>query len=282
MIEKTALKLFGGITRPYLDYFDGLKTNIKRAGMSFTLHEYISVLSMASLFTLMGAVIFGTVVIAFTIPSAAYAYTLAIILAMVFAGGVFALGYFYPTIKSKSVKTEIDRALPFAVFYMATSASSGVHPTQIFRMLSSRGGVIGREANKIYNDVMTIGFNLNDAIAKAATRTPSNSFADLLWGMVSVLTTGGDLEKYLTGKTRIFMAQYRRSLNDYAKQISLYTEIYITLIIIGSLFFIVLIAIISPLTGSGTLFIQTFLVFFFIPLVSAGFIVLLKGISPSE
>ena len=86
----------------------------------------------------------------------------------------------------------------------------------------------------------------------------------------------------MRGKTRTFMSQYRRSLNDYAKQISMYTEIYITLVIIGSLFFIVLISIISPLTGGGTLFIQTFLVFFFIPLVSMGFIVLLKGISPSE
>ena len=127
-----------------------------------------------------------------------------------------------------------------------------------------------------------MGMNLSDALQKSATRSPSPQFADLLWGMISIITTGGDIERYLRGKTRAFMAQHRRSLNEYAKQISLYTEIYITLIIIGSLFFIILIAIISPLTGGATTLIQTFLVFFFIPLVSIGFIVLLKGISPSE
>jgi len=55
-------------------------------------------------------------------------------------------------------------------------------------------------------------------------------------------------------------------LDDYSNQISLYTEIYITLIIVGSLFFIILIAILAPLVGGNILFVQTFLVFFFMPL----------------
>ena len=83
------------------------------------------------------------------------------------------------------------------------------------------------------------------------------------------------------------MELYRRSLNEYSKMISFYTEIYITLMIVGSLFFIVLLAVMLPIGGSAsgkssTLMLQTFLVFFFTPLVSVGFIVLLKAISPSE
>lgn len=282
MIEKLALRLFGDLTRPYLDYFDSLRNTLKTADIKIPFHEYFSLILFASLITWISVVIFGTIFITYILIYTAYSFTLAVLLSFPAAGGVFFLGYYYPNIKAKSVKTEIERSLPFAVFYMATSASSGVNPTQIFKMLSGRGGVIGREAKKIYNDVVTMGMNLSTALQKAATRSPSPQFADLLWGMISMITTGGDIEKYLRGKTRSFMSQYRRSLNEYAKQVSLYTEIYITLIIIGSLFFIILIAIISPLTGGGTLFIQTFLVFFFIPLVSMGFIVLIKGISPSE
>jgi flagellar protein FlaJ len=124
--------------------------------------------------------------------------------------------------------------------------------------------------------------DINTALQRAAVRSPSTKFAELLWGMVSILTTGGNLESYLRGRTKTAMAQYRRALNDYAKTIALYTEIYITLIIVGSLFFIILLAIISPLVGGNTLFLQTFLVFFFIPLVSVGFIMVLKGASPTE
>jgi flagellar protein FlaJ len=282
MIEKFAHQIFGGITRPYLDYFDSLRITLRSADMKIPLNEYISLVTFASFLTFFFAMIFGTIFITFTFISTAYSYTLAIILSLLSSGGVFFFGYYYPNLKAKSVKTDIERSLPFAVFYMATSASSGVNPTQIFKMLSIRGGMVGKEAKKIYNDVVTMGMNLSDALQKSATRSPSPQFADLLWGMISIITTGGDIEGYLRGKTRTFMAQYRRSLNDYAKQISLYTEIYITLIIIGSLFFIILIAIISPLTGGATSMIQTFLVFFFIPLVSMGFIILLKGISPSE
>ena len=282
MIEKFAYRLFGNITRPALDYFGDLKDNLKTANMKISYEEYLSLVFFFTAIAWGLFLIFGTMFIIVLMPDPLYSITLSFLLSLPTAGSVFLTGYYYPSLKAKSVKAQIERALPFAVFYMATSASSGVHPTQIFRMLSVRGGVIGNEARKIYNDVVTMGMNLSDALTKAATRSASPQFADLLWGMVSMLTTGGDIEEYLRGKTRAFMSQYRRALNDYAKQISMYTEIYITLIIIGSLFFIVLIAIISPLTGGGTLAIQTFLVFFFIPLVSAGFIVLLKGISPSE
>ena len=155
-----------------------------------------------------------------------------------------------------------------------------MNPIQIFKMLAKRKGAIGDESRKIYKNVAGLGMNLTNAIQKAATKTPSSLFADLLWGMVSVITIGGDLEAYLNEKTRSLMVQYRHSLDDYSNQISLYTEIYITLIIVGSLFFIILIAILAPLVGGNILFVQTFLVFFFMPLVSIGFILLLKSIAP--
>jgi flagellar protein FlaJ len=124
--------------------------------------------------------------------------------------------------------------------------------------------------------------NLTDSMTKVANRSPSPSFADLLWGMVSVITTGGDLEDYLNAKTRSFMTQYKLSLSDYAKKIAFYTEIYITLVMVGSLFFIVLTAIMSPLGGGDMVLLQSFVVFMLTPAVSIAFIVILKGASPVE
>ncbi|MCK4714395.1 MAG: type II secretion system F family protein, partial [Candidatus Aenigmarchaeota archaeon] len=115
-----------------------------------------------------------------------------------------------------------------------------------------------------------------------ANRSPSASFADLLWGMVSVITTGGNLEEYLNAKTRSFMVQYRLSLNDFAKKVALYTEIYITLVMVGSLFFIVLTAIMSPIGGMDILMLQSFVIFLVDPAVSVAFIVVLKGSSPVD
>ncbi len=291
--KKTAFKLFGELLQPYLGYFDSIKTNLKKAGMKTPIQEYISVMSFYALLGFIISIIscsvfvsLGLVSVSRTVSSSDvfYSYTLSIIISFITAGSIFAFGLYYPTMKSKTLKSKIERALPFTIFYMATSAASGIKPVEIFNMLAQRGGIIGKEAERIYNDVNTLGMNLHDAIQKAAVRTPSPQFADILWNMSTIITTGGDLDRYLSGKTKSFMAQYRRNLDNYAKQIAFYTEIYTTLVIVGSLFFIVLISIMSPMVGGSqfALLIQTFLVFFFIPAVSVGFIVLLKGISPSE
>jgi len=292
MLEKTALKLFGDITSPYLGYFESLNHNIKKAGIKQTLHEYLSSIVLYALLTFIITVIVSTVFITLVITQAAtgtqmpaiYAYTLGVIVSIVSSGAAFFLGYYYPGIKGKGLEARINRSLPFAVSHMATSAASGMNPVDIFKVLSLKKGAIGIEAKRIYMNVKSLGMSLPDAMQKAANTTPSGQFSDLLWGMISVIKAGGNLEFYLRNRTRTFMSQYRRMLEEYAKSVTFYTEIYITLVIVGSLFFIVLTSILSPLTGggSGLLMLQTFLVFFFVPFVSAGFIVLLKGISPTE
>jgi len=282
MLEKAAYKIFGKLVNPYADYFDSLKQNLKKADMKSSIGEYLSLLLFFSLLSLILVMLFGSLFITTITVDVGYSYTLAIIAGLVTSVLVFIMGYYYPSIKAQGIQNRIDKSLPFAVFYMATSASSGVGATEIFRMISLRKGPIADDARRIYTNTKAMGMSLTDSIQKVASTTPSTMFADLLWGMISLITTGGNIQNYLSGKTKAFMNQYRRTLNDYSKTISLYTEIYITLIIVGSILFIVLIAIISPLGGGGVLFIQTFIVFFLIPLVSMGFIVLLKGISPME
>jgi len=275
-------KTFGSLVKPYIGYFDALKLNLRKAEMPYSVEEYLSMLIFGAMLAFMFVIIFGSVFISIVTLFAAYSLTLSFIVAAGSATGVFFVGYSYPSIKAAGVAKDIDKELPFATFYMATTASSGINPSEIFKVLSRRRGRIGNEAKKIYTNVKTLGSSLTVTLQRTASRSPSPAFADLLWGMISVITAGGDLEAYLKGKTSTLMSKYRRSLNDYAKTITLFTEIYITLIIVGSLFFIILISIISPLTGVSVLLLQTFLVFFFIPLVSVGFIILLKSISPTE
>jgi flagellar protein FlaJ len=290
MGKNISYRLFGNITKPYIGYFDGLKINLKKGLINTPLHEYVCNILLYSLIGFVASIIvssfFVTILIGSIIPintvaDVIFAYTFSVILSILIGGGVFFIGYYYPSFMAKNINTKIERSLPFAVFYMATSSSSGINAAQIFKALSEKGGIVGNEASKIYNDVKSLGMDLSTAIERAATRTPSSTFSDLLWGMSSIITTGGDMEKYLSGKTKSFMNAYKRSLNEYAKTLALYTEIYITLVIIGSLFFIVLTAMMSPLAGN-ILLLQTLLVFFMIPGVSAAFIVLVRSISPSE
>ena len=282
MFDKAAMKLFGKLVSPYTEYFESLKYNMRKARIGLSVQQYLANIVFYSFVTFMAVMIVASAFISVVIPQITYSYTLAIIISLLSAGFMFFMGIFFPSMKSKALSTQIERSLPFAVSYMATTASSGTNPINLFKMLSLRGGEIGKEANRIYTNVNSLGMSLTTALQRAALRSPSPTFSDLLWGMISTMTTGGDIESYLRNKSRTYMSQYRRLLNDYAKQISMYTEVYITLVIVGTLFFIILISIISPLTGGGALFTQTLLTFFVIPIVSVAFIVLLKAISPQE
>jgi len=281
MMDKISLKLFGGLVEPYLDYFDTLKERLKQAGMRYSIEEYVSTMLFLSLIVFMVVMLLCSFYITITTAYVFYSYTLSIILSFGSAGATFFIIYYYPTARAKSLQNRINKELPFTAIYMSTVASSNVEPSELFKILSARGGEVGKEFKRIYRDVHMLGMDIVTALTKAANRTPSPKLGEVLWGMLSVITKGGDLGEYLSGKAKELMTQYRRSLGDYSKQISFYTEIYITLIIVGTLFFIVLSSIMSPLVGGDVLLIQTFLVFFFIPLISIGFIVLLKGISPT-
>ncbi len=282
MFDKISYRIFGRIVEPYSDYFDALRTQLKYARMKYTIEEYVSMLAFASLIAFAAVIMAGSFYITITTQLAFYSYTLSIILSFAAAIAAFAGGYYYPAMKAKGIQNKINKALPFTTIYMATVASSDINPAEVFKIVSMKGGAIGKECEKIYRDIHMLGMDVSTALTKAANRTPSAKFSEMMWGMVSVLRRGGNLGEYLSEKSKEFMADYRRSLNEYSKQISFYTEIYITLIIVGTLFFIILSSIMSPLIGGDILLMQTFLVFFFIPMISAGFLVLLKSLSPAE
>jgi flagellar protein FlaJ len=282
MFEKIAYRLFGRIVESYSEYFDALGMQLRQAKMKYSVEEYVSMLIFSSIIAFAAVIMAGSFYITLTTSKAFYSYTLSIVLSFAAAGGVFFMGFYYPNMRAKGIQGEINKSIPFATIYMATVASADMNPAELFKIVSLRGGNIGKECEKIYRDIHMLGMDVSTAITKAANRTPSAKFAELLWGMLSVIKRGGDVGSYLTDKSKEFMGDYRRSLGEYSKQISFYTEIYITLIIVGTLFFIVLSSIMSPLVGGDILMVQTFLVFFFIPFISVGFLVLLKSLSPAE
>lgn len=282
MIKDASYKLFGKLVEPYADYFDSLKFQLKRARMDYTVEEYVSVLLLASLAAFIAVILAGSFYLTLTTTAAFYSYTLSIIISVCSGAGAFFTGYFYPNLRAKGIQGRINKTLPFTTIYMSTAAASEVTVEELFRIVSLKKGEIGRECGRIYRDIHMLGMDAATALTKAANRTASPEFAELLWGMLSVLNRGGNMGEYFSRKSKEYMNEYRRSLKDYSKQISFYTEIYITLVIVGTLFFIVLSSIMSPLVGGDILLIQTFMVFFFIPLVSVGFLVLLKGLSPAE
>ena len=145
-------------------------------------------------------------------------------------------------------------------------------------------GEISKEFEKIYRDVEVFGMDLVGAIRKTAGRTPSEELKELLWGLESVLTSGANVENYLREKSRLFIAEFKRRLEKYSATLSLFIEVYLTVVLVGSIFFIIMTSLMSIIGGGSNIFIvflQFLVVFAVLPIVSLGFILLLKTVSPS-
>jgi flagellar protein FlaJ len=143
-------------------------------------------------------------------------------------------------------------------------------------------GELNNEIKKIESDISLFGLDVNTALERSIERTPSKNLKELLWGILSTNRSGGDLSVYLKEKSKTFMDEYRRKLYEFSQQLTIYIEIFLTAVILGAVFFVILTSIMSGISGTtgSTLLIQFFLIFIYLPVVSIVFIWLIRISTP--
>jgi flagellar protein FlaJ len=206
-----------------------------------------------------------------------------------FLGFFFGLFLFrnYPKFVKSERERKINNSLYYAVLYMASLASSGVNPKAIFELLSKYDefSEIKREAEEIIYYIDTIGLSLPLALKRKAEYSPSKEWSSILEGIRSIIVEGGDLERYLYEQARRLAEEYKRKIIEYSNNLQIFLEIYITLIIVGIIFVIILTTLMGSIAGTNTEYIQTLQlmsVLLLLPLGTILFVILLKSINPFE
>jgi len=285
-LKNASFKLFGKSLEPYVEYFSSIKTDLDMSGISLSLAEYVYVIVFLPFIIFMTEFPLLALILSILTQNMLVGFFLSFTLTSFIALTAFFVLYSYPSMISAKRKKNIDGALPFATTYLATVAGSRAPPITMFKVLSqfAEYGEISKEAKKIYRDVAVFGMDLQAAMRKTASRTPSAQLKELLWGMSNVLATGSDMPTFLREKSKGFMQEYRRGLEQFAQKLSMFIEIYLTVLIVGSIFFVILSSIMSLFSSDMSLtlsFAQFMVIFFVMPAVSVGFIALLKAVSPS-
>jgi len=285
-LKDLSFKFFGRSLEPFIGYFESIKYDLLKANIGFSLTEYVYVMFFTLL--ILFAIEFPVIIViaAIILQDAAIAFLFSFTITIVILLLVFFLFYIYPSMASGKRKKSIDATLPFGTTYLATIASSGAPPIAMFKILSQfkEYGELSKETGKIYRDVEAFGMDLVSAVRKTASRTPSEELKELLWGLDTVLTSGGSIGNFLHEKSRTFIGEYRRRLEQYSRTLALLIEVYLTVVLVGSIFFIIMTALMSMLGGGGgtsIVLLQFLVIFVALPLASIGFIALLKAISPS-
>lgn len=207
------------------------------------------------------------------VPPALFALLMPVPLFLAFV--VYLMTFLLPDIRASSRARDIDAKLPYALNYMATMASAGVTPSQLFGSLSRQHlyGEVADEAAMIARDLEVLGHDLITALTDAIDRSPSIKFQDLLQGAVTAMSSGGDLKKYFQSKSEQYMYENRQEQKKFLESLGVLAESYVTVVVAGPVFVIVLLSVMLMFGGAGSNMLATgyLLVLFLIPIAQLGF-----------
>lgn len=171
------------------------------------------------------------------------------------AGGAYLGGMILPSVVARSRGKRLDWRLPYASNFIAAMAAANATPEDIFKSLAEQEeiyGEVSREAAWIYRDTAVLGKDTLTALKHAVRRSPSEKWKDFLQGIVSTLTSGGDLKLYFLSRAEDQMKGMRQDQKDFLEGLALLGETYVVVAVATPLFLIVMMSIMMWISGRGT------------------------------
>ena len=192
----------------------------------------------------------------------------------------FTAFYLYPYLERKSLTGRIGSELPFVVIHMGSISGSGVEPTQIFKIVGlSRDYAYTRgEIRKVLNQINVYGYDLVTALRNIARLTPSQPLAEVLNGLATTITAGGDLKTFFEKRAESLLLNYRLEREKFTKVAETFMDIYISVVIATPMILLLLLVMIS-VSGVGVgigIGLITFLIISVVVLVNVLFLWLIS------
>jgi flagellar protein FlaJ len=283
-----AYNLIGNKTAWVLPLFKDLEAKLRRSGLKVNFKAYVSL------------TIFATALICATtlalVPCLLFlVFDLPLLPAVLFGvgGSLFALAIstlgfsVYPIYRADTLKRELEDELPFTTGYMAILASAGVSPEKMFYSLSNLSVplAVTAEAKDVIRDVNLFGSDIISALEETSKRTPSERFRETIEGFITTIHSGGNLAAYLREKSKEYMKLKRINLKKYSDTLSMLSEVYVTLLLTGPLFLVIMLVVMSMLGGGGFGILSPdllleLLTYMGIPLGAIAFLIVLDTLSP--
>lgn len=228
--------------------FKSLGNDLKKANMPYMLTAYISMTILITFITLILSFAMA-LALALAIEGTILAAIRNLAIALILTSIIFFLVLSYPTNVASSTRKKIETELPFAASHMAAIASSKVEPSKIFSIiaLTKEYKAFSIEIRKIVNQINIYGYDLTTSLRNVSKMTSSRKLGELLNGMATTITTGGDLTTYLNEKAKNLLLDYKLSRERYTAVIGMYSDIYTALLIAAPLIFMLILAIMSVL-----------------------------------
>jgi flagellar protein FlaJ len=205
---------------------------------------------------------------------------------------LFSLGFFggftyiafliYPNIEAGNRRRNIDASLPYAINYITSMSTAGITPAEVFRLLGDSPiyGESAVEARYIAREIDIFGRDLIDALRLVSASTPSSRMKEFLQGAMASISSGGNLTAYFRTKSNQYALENRQTQKMFLDTLGLIAESYVTAVVAGMLFLIILQSIMSVLSGEKTPLFLYAIIYVMIPFGSIGFVIMVSTMTP--
>jgi archaeal flagellar protein FlaJ len=203
---------------------------------------------------------------------------------LVFGGLTYLAFILYPGLEAGNRRRNIDASLPYAINYITSMSTAGITPAEVFRLLGSSTiyGQSAVEARYIAREIDIFGRDLIDALRLVSASTPSRRMKEFLQGTMASVSSGGNITEYFRTKAEQYALENRQTQKMFLETLALVSESYVTAMVAGTLFLIILQSIMSVLSGDNRPMFLYAVIYVMIPLGSVMFIIMISSMTPES
>ncbi len=203
---------------------------------------------------------------------------------IIFGGLTYTVFLLYPNIEAGNRQRNIDASLPYAINYITSMSTAGITPAEVFRLLADSPiyGESSVESRYIAREIDIFGRDLIDAMRLVSSSTPSRRMKEFLQGAMASITSGGNLTDYFRNKADQYALENRQTQKLFLDTLSLISESYVTAMVAGTLFLIILQSIMSTMSGDNKPMFLYAVIYLMLPLGSIGFVILISAMTPES
>ncbi|MCZ7396792.1 MAG: type II secretion system F family protein [Candidatus Methanoperedens sp.] len=207
-----------------------------------------------------------------------------VFLALLFGGITYMLFLVYPAFTAGERKGSIDKNLPYAVTFMYALSRGGMNVIEILRSMSKctdTYGEVAKEVDVVVRDMDFFGNDLRTALHSICEVTPSENFRDLMYNLLTVIDSGGNISTYFRDKSEQYLNRAKIEQKGFLETLGLIAESYVTAFVAGPLFIIIL-GVMMSVMGSGSQIMIYAIIYAVIPIGSMMFVVMVSIITPGS
>jgi len=301
--ERFCFNLLGKRVKARREKYSELRKDLLSARIQNPFEVYLSTAFVTSVLVgLLAAVCIGAITFIFQltklvtyrgavpealVPIANYSLLLGtvavtIISLLVFGGLTYLIYNLYPSLIAGNRRRNIDATLPYAINYITAMSTAGIPPAEIFRQLadSTIYGESAVEARYIVREIDMFGKDLIDALRITSVSTPSMRMKEFIQGAMGSISSGSNLTVYFRTKAEQYSIENRQTQKLFLDTLGLIAESYVTAMVAGPLFLIILQSIMSVIGNNANPIFLFVIIYMMIPMGSIMFVIMISSMTP--